>query len=443
MRPMNEVRRQHAEAPAREAPEDEPASGWRVVGRLSAVLAGVALLVLGNGLQGTLVGVRAGLEGMAATTIGFIMSAYFVGFVLGSLVVPHLIMVVGHIRAFAALASLTSVTALLLGLWIEPAAWAVLRAVHGLGYAGLVIVVESWLNALTQPAYRGSVLAIYGVVLYGAWALSQWMLQIAAPSGIVLFCVVSICLSLSLVPVTVTRAAQPGVVMASRLGLRRLYAISPLGLAGAFTVGLTSAAFWGMGPTFAQAVGLNDQGIATFLGVMVLGALALQWPLGSLSDRVDRRWVIVGASLASVAAAAGLVLGTAGDRLVLFALSAALGGFLMPLYSLCVAHTNDQIGEGEVIAAASGLIMVFGIGSMIGPFAASVAMDVMGPDGLFVFIGGAMLALAAYGGIRIVRTRMRASHAKDSYVSVPQTSHAALPLHKHGTGRAEGEPAPR
>ncbi|MBI1370498.1 MAG: MFS transporter [Planctomycetes bacterium] len=228
-----------------------------------------------------------------------------------------------------------------------------------------------------------------------------------------------------------------------RLRLGQLYALSPLALVGAFVLGLTVSAFFGMAPTFAQSIGLEKDAIAIFIGGMLTGALILQWPLGWLSDRMDRRYVIVGTSAVAAATAALIATHSQASPARLVGLSCLLGGATMPVYSLCVAHLNDHIEENELIAAASGLVLVYGIGSAVGPFAASVVMGGLGPEGLFVVIAAAMGAYAVYSGYRLTQRAAPAPEDKESYTAVPQTSHAALPLHRHGTGKAKGEPAPR
>lgn len=410
---------------------------------LIVLLVAVILLVLANGLQGTLVSVRASEEGMADEIIGIIMSANFVGFVAGSVLAPHLVQRVGHIRAFAALASTASAVALALAIFVDPVVWTALRAAHGLCYAGLIIVVESWLNASTERSARGRVLAIYSVTVYAAWAISQPLLDLAPTDGFILFCVVSIALSLALVPITLSRAGVPGVVQATRLGLRRLYEVSPVGVVGAFVTGLTASAFFSMAPAFASTSGLSDGQIAIFIAMPLIGALTLQWPLGWLSDLWDRRIVISGAALGAVLIGLGLMLAAANGLMWLFALAFLLGGTMMPIYSLCVAHANDHVTTEEVIAAASGLILVYGLGSTLGPFLSSLLMGRIGPSGLFLFIAGAMAVFVAFTLYRIGRQSPTAREDKESYIAVPQTSHANLPLHEHGSGEAEGEPAPR
>lgn len=398
--------------------------------QLGALMIGVALLVVGNGLQGTLVGVRAGLEGMSEGTIGVVMSAYFAGFVAGSVYTPRLIERVGHIRAFAALASVASALALVFAMLIVAPVWVVLRAIHGACYAGLVIVIESWLNGSTERSQRGTVLGTYMVVLYGSWALSQPMLNLAPADGFVLFCLVSMCLSLSLVPITLTDAGVPGGVTPSRLGVGKLYAISPLAVIGAFTMGAVIAAFFGMGPTYAQASGLDKAGIATFLSVMLLGALTVQWPAGWLSDRVERRYVIVVSACVGAAAAVAISLYNGAGVAPLLVLSYVFGGASMPIYSLCVAHANDRVDEHAIVATASGLVLVYGIGSIFGPVVASLAMEAVGERGLFGFIAASLGAYAVYAGFRTVRGPRELGRAKPSFVAVPQTSHAVIALYR-------------
>ncbi|WP_170294685.1 MFS transporter [Roseospira navarrensis] len=421
----------------------EDPGGLRVW-QIRALLAGVALLLAGNGLQATLVGVRAGLENMSDTTIGLIMSAYFAGFAIGTVVAPRLIESVGHIRAYAALASIASALSLVFVIVVSPPVWMVLRALHGASYAGLLIVIETWLNGATGRDQRGHILAMYMIVFYAGWAASQPMLLMASPGGFVLFCLVSVCLSLSLVPITLSRAGVPGVVTADRPKLSQLYRISPFALFGSGLTGLAASAFFGMAPTFGQRIGLSEAGIAALIGLMLLGALALQWPFGWLSDRVDRRLVALAAAAASVAVSAGMtVMGPEAPLWSLLGLSFLLGGTLMPVYSLCVAHANDQIERNDLIAVASGLILIYGFGSVFGPFAASVLMGSLGPTGLFAFIGGTGVLILLMGVWRLLVAPAPDMEVKQGFVAVPHTSHAAYLLHRHGPGVTKGETAPR
>lgn len=409
-----------------------------------ALLASVALLVLGNGLQQTLIGLRAGVEGYTEETVGVMMSAYFVGFVLASIHAPRVIQQVGHIRAFAAFASAVSAIALCFAIFVSPTVWIVLRILQGACYAGMIIVVESWLNASAEASWRGRVLAIYSIVMYASWAISQPMVALAPVSGFVLFAVVSICLSLSLVPITLSRAGDPGVVLATRVGIRRLLAISPMALSGAFVMGVSVGAFFGMGPVASQQSGFSDAGTGTILAAALIGALAFQWPLGWLSDLMDRRLIILGSSMAG-AVVSGLFAATlaGGGEFSTILLAFLLGGTLMPLYSICLAEVNDRIDESELIAAASAFVLVYGVGSAVGPFAASLVMGQIGPPGLFVFMTAVLGLFAAFDALRIRQREKTDASAKQSYVATPSTSHAVLPLHEHGPDRAEGEAAPR
>lgn len=387
-------------------PADPEAAAYSVkaarltVAPVAALLVSVGLLVLGNGLLGTLLVVRAGTENFAGETIGIMMSVYFAGYALGSVFLSRVIVSAGHIRAFAGLASIASVTALLHLLFIDPLIWTLLRAVSGFAYAGLILVAESWLNAHAVAATRGRLLSVYGVVTMGVWALGQGLLNLSPPQGIVLFLVVSILISLALTPITLLPGRPPAIPPQERLSLYRLLTLSPLGTLGAFLSGLALSAFWGMGPNFAQQSGLDTAGISIFMMAVLAGALVMQWPLGWLSDHVPRRLVIAGAALAATGAAAGFVaVGVAGLP-VLLALGFLFGGFGIPLYTLCVAHANDRLQTSETLAAARGLLLLNGLGAAVGPFMASLLMSRYGPSGLFAYAGALLAVLAAFALLR-------------------------------------------
>lgn len=370
------------------------------VAPVAALLFSVGLLVLGNGLLGTLLVVRAGYEDFAGAAIGIMMSMYFAGYALGSIVLSRVIVSAGHIRAFAGFASIASVTALLHLLFIDPLAWMLLRVVTGFAYAGLILVAESWLNAHAVAATRGRLLSLYGVVTMGVWALGQGLLNLSPPQGIVLFLVVSILISLALTPITLLPGRPPAIPPQERLSLYRLLTLSPLGTLGAFLSGLALSAFWGMGPNFAQENGLDTAGISVFMAAVLIGALVMQWPLGWLSDHAPRRLVIAGASLAAAAAAAGFVLAGAAGLPVLLGLGFLFGGFGIPLYTLCVAHANDRLKASEMLAAARGLLLLNGLGAAIGPFVASLLMSRFGPSGLFAYAGVLLMVLAMVALLR-------------------------------------------
>jgi MFS family permease len=407
---------------------------------VSALLASVVLLVLGNGLQGTLLGVRAGFEGMGATTVGVIMSAYFFGYLFGSLHSPAMVARVGHIRTFSALASITSAVALAHAIAPTAAVWTVLRAAHGFCYAGLVLVIESWLNGSTTRRFRGRVLAVYGTAVSASWALSQALLILAPAAEFVLFAAVSILMSLALVPISLARVSTPSVVETPRMGIAHLYRTSPSGVVGVAAVGFCLSAFTGLAPVSGQQSGWTEGRIALFMTAWLLGALLMQWTLGSLSDRVDRRWVIAGASLASAGWALALGLGPhlgtpvgAGAPVAAtVALVFAYGGFSLPVYSICVAHANDLIAEHELLPAASALLLVFGAGSIAGPLAAGAATRAFGPPGLFVLLGAVHVLAAAFVLQRMPRRARVPAEEKEPFVPVPRTTPVILRLDERG-----------
>lgn len=413
-----------------------------VFSTVAALLVGVAFLVLGNGLQGTLVAVRADTEGFGEQVTGLVMAAYFVGFVVGSVTVPRLIERAGHIRVFAALASLASAATLAHVLRIDPWTWAGLRAVNGWCYAGLVMVAESWLNGSAAHATRGRILSLYGIVMIGAWAAGQGLLTAADPDGFRLFLLVSILISLSLVPITLSRTQAPVLPKALGLKLGRLYAVSPLGVVGCFASGLAMSAFWALGPVYARGMGLGDPGVALFMGVTMAGALVLQWPVGALSDRVDRRWVILGASLCASAAAFALALAPPDGVGRLLVLGFLFGGLGIPIYALCVAHANDYLEPEELVTATGGLLLLYGFGSMLGPVIAGAAMQ-RGPSGaLFAWAGGVQVATAVFAFWRLHRRVPRPLAAREAFRDVPRTTVAALELDPRGRRRYGPEPAP-
>ncbi|MGB0498431.1 MAG: MFS transporter [Rubricella sp.] len=407
------------------------------------VLAAVALLTLGHGLQGTLLGLRGGQEGMTASEIGLVMSAYFAGFAAGSVWSPRVVIAVGHIRAFAAFASLTSAIALAYAMAVTVPAWLMLRFVNGYFYAAMIVVVESWLNAATPSTARGRVLALYGALMMGAWAASQPLIGLADTGGFLLFAVISILVSLSLVPLTLSPGATSPDIRASRSSLPRLFAISPVALVGGVVIGIWTSAFWGLGPTFGQVAGLTEGRIATFMSVVMIGALIAQWPVGWLSDLIDRRIVI--GLVSCLAALSSLALTTIPhENWHKFLLVSALyGGASITVYSVCLAHINDRIDGDEVVAAASALLFCYAIGSALGPVAIGTVMETYGPEAFFWSTAALQGGFAAYVIWRLLTDRQKRSDEKPLFVAMPAnaTSHMATELHRHADQRPRGKTA--
>lgn len=366
-----------------------------------SLLVGITFLMLGIGLQGTLLGVRAAIEGFSTTITGVVMSAYFVGFLLGSVLTPKLVERVGHIRVFAALASLASIAVLAHILIIEPITWAAIRLITGICAAGLAVVAESWLNARADNETRGQLLSVYMIVTLAGIALGQFLLNLADPAGFELFVIVSILVSLALIPMLLSVTPAPRVSTPARVGLKQLYAISPLGAIGCLGTGMADGAFFGMGAVYAESIGLSVAEISSFMGIAVIGGMLLQWPIGSLSDRYDRRTVLtfVVFLTALIALIAGLTASL--SKIGLLISIALFGGLYLPTYSLCVAHTNDYLDSQQMVAASGSLVLVFGIGASIGPLITALAMSWFGDGGFFWFLTLIHLALGAFALYRI------------------------------------------
>ncbi|WP_366554758.1 MFS transporter [Aquibaculum sediminis] len=376
----------------------------RTLAPVFALLVSVALLLLGNGLLGTLLPVRAQLEAFSTPVIGLLGSLYFFGFGFGCVLGPHLIQRVGHIRTFAALAALVVAVPLVHALFPLPYAWAALRIVAGLCLAGLYTVIESWLNQSVDNASRGTVLSVYIVVNLCAMTGGQLLLLLDSPSGPALFSLVAVLMTLAVVPIALTRAAAPVPPVTVRLRLRHLYHLSPVGILGCFTVGMTSGAFWTVAPAYVTALGEGPEAVSTFMAVAVFAGALAQWPLGRLSDQIDRRLVILGACLAAGLAGIGLFQ-SAHLPIPLLVLAGFFGAFALSAYALCIAHANDFIAPEDAVEASAGLLLTYAAGAVAGPLLAASAMSWLGPSGLFAATAVAHFLFALFV---IHRIRQRA-----------------------------------
>lgn len=403
---------------------------------LLSLLFGIGLLLVGIGLLFPVLGLRAALAEFPVWVTGLVMSAYFAGFVLGTFLCPALIRRVGYIRAFAAMASLSSTAPLLHGLLVDPWTWGALRLLTGVCIVGLYMVIESWLNSIAPNAQRGRVFAAYMATTHIAMALGQALILVGDQVGFVPFALASVLLSLALVPVTLTRVPEPKPVYAPRLGMRNLYDSSPLGVVGATVSGLVNGALLGMGAVFAQRVGMSDLGIAAFMGATIIGGALLQWPIGHYSDNRDRRRVlfqvcVIGAALA----AAGAVVAR-WSELALIGLGFVYGGFVFTIYGLCVAHVNDRIDPARLLESTGGLLLLYGFGAAVGPTAAGIMMDLLGPGSLMTYFAALLLALAAFATHRMRVAPPLPAEAQSNYVSLTGSSPAVLQLDP----RVEPEP---
>jgi MFS family permease len=417
-----------------------------MMGPVLALIASAAILILGNGLQGTLIPVRAELEGFATPLIGLLGSAYFVGFGLGCVAGPFVIKRVGHIRTFAALAALASTAPLLHALFPDPAIWALLRALTGLCFAGLYTVIESWLNERTDNASRGTVMSVYVVVSFAAITCGQLLLTLAPPGGFELFSLVAVLIAVALVPVCLTTSPAPQPLAQVRLRLARLYGISPVGVVGCLAVGLVNGAFWTLTPAFVTATGGTAETVATFMSLAVLGGALAQWPLGRLSDRFDRRYVIAGTCLLAAAAGGGLAFLPPGSGLPLWVLSGlalVYGGSALSIYAVCVAHANDFISPEDAVETSSGLLLTFALGAAIGPFAAAWAMQGLGAPLLFGYTAVLHVIFAGFTAFRMTRRAALPPDQRDDFVLVdPRHSPQVFELDPRGDTETEKDAAP-
>jgi MFS family permease len=397
----------------------------QAIGPLTALLLGVAILFFGNGLQGVLLPVRATLEAFATTSIGLIASAYSAGFMIGCFCMPYVVRRVGHIRTFAVCAAIAASVVLLMVLAVHPAVWIPLRALSGVCFAGLFMVIESWLNERATSVNRGQILAVYMVINLTAVTVGQMMLPLGEPAGFSLFALTAIAITLALVPVGLTTSSAPQPLREVRLRLRRLYAMSPVGVVGGFFVGLANGAFGGLGAVFATQIGLSITGVALFMSASLVGGALAQLPIGRLSDRTDRRKVIVG--LLGDARQGGQLLGTGAELasispIALIAVATLFGAAIYSQYSLCVAHTNDFVSREEFVEASSGLLLTWAIGATIGPVLGAFAMDGLGLGGLFLYTAAAHAGFAAFTVYRISRRAAVPPAEREPYVAAGRPS---------------------
>lgn len=372
---------------------------------LSALLSGVALLLIGSGLLGTLLGVRGALEGFSDQVLGLVMSGYFLGFFLGTFLAPPAIRRMGHIRSFSFFGALFACTVLLHAMWVTPWGWGLLRVGTGIAVVGLYTVIESWLNATVEGNQRGRVFAIYMGINLLALALGQQLLRLATPESFALFSVIAMLICLAMLPVTATRMAQPVLQEAERLGLRRMLSVAPVASVGALFSGLTTGIFWGLGPVYAGRIGLDIDGVATFMTVTILGGALLQWPIGRLSDSGDRRRTLAAICLgAGGVAAVGMVL-PATVPAALYGSFFLYGGLAFAVYPVVVAHLLDHVDVAEVLPACTTVLLLQGVGAAIGPAFAGLFMAELGPG---AFAGMLMVLQLALGLYVLARTFVRA-----------------------------------
>ncbi len=370
------------------------------VGQSWALLLGIFFLMLGNGMQATLLGIRGALEGYSASTMSFVMAGYFLGFLGGSRLAPAMIKRVGHVRVFAALASMISATFILFAAFPSYVVWILLRIAVGFCFSGVYVVAESWLNDSASNRNRGMALSIYLIVQLFGIVSAQALLNLGDPSGYFLFVIASVLVSISFTPILLSVSPVPVFHTSKPMTLRELYRVSPLGCIGSLLLGATFAGLWGMGSVYGTEAGMSVAEISLFVAISTFGGLLCQFPIGWISDRMDRRLLIALNSTACAAASiAGIVFGD--YFIALLIIGFAIGGITHPLYSLIIAHTNDFIGHEDMAAAAGGLIFIHGIGAIGGPILVGWMMETFGAKGYFIYILVLVSMLACYAFFRM------------------------------------------
>lgn len=352
---------------------------------LIPLLVAAGILLGGNGLQGTLIALRGAQEGFSPATIGFMGTAYFGGFLLGCVVITRIMKAVGYVRSFSALAAIASAGTLLLVLVIDPLFWSAMRFTTGFCFAGLFTVMEAWMNASAQNHDRARLLALYRIVDIGSVTSAQFMIPVFGPGGFTIFAIMSIMITLSLVPVSLGDRSNPKAPEDVKLDLARVWRISPLASIGCVAVGLTNSAFRALSPVYAEQIGMSVTDVVTFVSIGIIGGAMIQYPLGHLSDLWDRRRILLITTTGAMIAALALVFLAGTAPLANFALVFVFGSFAMPLYSLSAAHANDRAEKGEFVLVNAALMLFYSFGAIGGPVVAASFMQNFGPQWLFIF----------------------------------------------------------
>ena len=392
-----------------------------------ALLLGMLFLQLGNGLQGTLLGVRGELEGFSTFEMSVVMSAYFLGFLGASKLVPDLIRRVGHVRVFAALASFISAILILYPLLVNPWVWTGGRVIIGFCFCGVYIVAESWLNNAATNENRGQLLSSYMVVQMAGIVAAQLLLLTGDPSGFELFVLISVLVSISFAPILLSITPTPAFETTKPMSIKELFSTSPLGCVGMFFLGGIFSAQFGMAPVFGTSADLSLLQISIFVAAFYIGAMVFQFPVGWLSDRMDRRILIVVTSAIGFIAS---VIAIFGENIFIILLGSAffIGGMSNPLYSLLIAYTNDFLEPDDMASASGGLLFLNGLGAISGPLFTGYLMTEIGPIGFFVILAALLGVLTVYGFYRMTQRGISDVDTSSYATVLPTTSAVAVEI---------------
>jgi MFS family permease len=389
-----------------------------------ALFFGFAIISLAHGLQGTLIGVRAVFEGFSFISTGFVIAGYYVGYLTGSMIIPVFLKRVGHIRVFAALASLASIAILLHSVFLQPYMWFLIRILTGVSLAGIYVIMESWLNDKSTNETRGQILSIYMIITFSFLGIGQLLLNLSDPIKVDLFILVSILLSFALLPILLSVTEAPNVINTKNLSLKELFIISPLGFVGAIFTGLAHSVLLGYGAVYAAAKGFDLLEISIFMIIVSSFGALFQWPIGYVSDKIDRRIVLIGVTFIASGLSLFIVISSYISIIIFFILLAIFAGMCLPLYSLTIAHTNDFLEQNQIIGASSTIAILVGLGAVFGPIIASLFMSILGSDGFFVYLFIVHGLLGLFGLYRMAK-RTKPTDLESQYIPLPRNISAA------------------
>ncbi|MEM7565403.1 MAG: MFS transporter [Pseudomonadota bacterium] len=370
-----------------------------------AILLGFGILMLGDGLQGTLLAVRADQEGFSATLTGLIMSTFYLGFLFGSILTPRITLKVGHIRVFAAFAAISSAAILIHAVFVTVPVWIAMRLISGFCFAGLYIVAESWLNDRATNDNRGKLLSLYMVVTYVGVGAGQLLLNLAEPTDFPLFILTSVLISIAVVPLLLSAGSSPKFQDSVRISLIELFRMTPLGIVSMFAVGMVTATFFALAPVYGQRLGMNVEEISYFMAAAVLGTVILQGPIGVVSDKFDRRLILTIVTWLTAVSALLCLLAAEVSTFALFCAIALFGGLAFPLYSICIAYTNDHLEPSQMVAASGALVLISGLGAVTGPVVVAMIMDRIGNEALLISFAVIHALTGGFAMFRMLRSK--------------------------------------
>ena len=395
---------------------------------ISALLMGSFFLLFAGGINSLILPLRGSAEGFSAPALGLLGTGWAVGYVSGCLFTARLVQRVGHIRSFSVMAALAGIVILMQLLIIRPEAWIPLRALQGFCFAGAAMIVESWLGERADPANRGKIFGTYTMVNLVASTAGQMTLTLGDTRGYLFFVIGAMAYMLALIPTAITSSASPKPLVSVKIDVRKIWKASPVAVLSVFMVGVSNSAFGTLAAVYADRIGLAVSGIALFASLPILAGAAAQIPVGILSDRMDRRKVLMGVALVGLLADAAFVALAPESRAINLALVAVFGAAIFAMYPIIVAHANDN-SDGDFIQVSGGLLMIFGVGSIIGPLFAGVAMGALGARGLFLTTALAHIVITAYAAYRISQKAPVAQEEKTDFklqpnarTSTPQTA---------------------